>query len=357
MRQIKGTGRRHSRIWRLAGAAAIVTLLGAGAAAAYSHSWSNWLGDGLQADTEQQQALEEKNMTAFPEQSVTQNGVTITAQQSIVDSYFAYLSFKVEGFEVEDGVQPGFDSVSVTVGDTDGTVPDGYNGGMSASFYNGLLMGEDGRAIHADGTPLAENEAISYTMADGSLEYRVTMQCDKKDYYIGKEVHVTLTDLDIYTGKAEGSEICVEGVWSFDWNLAGNSDARACTMEEALGDSGAVLTAAEISPISITVTCEMPRQEETEMGIDENGNEFVHTYYTEPPALTGVRLKDGTMYTRIAGAGQTGYVSEDSDTWRSISALERIIDPDEVESLLFVRSYPAEGSVLQEENLYIVPVQ
>ena len=34
----------------------------------------------------------------------------------------------------------------------------------------------------------------------------------------------------------------------------------------------------------------------------------------------------------------------------------RAIDPNEVDSLLFVKSYPEGEEPLQEENLYIVPI-
>ena len=91
--------------------------------------------------------------------------------------------------------------------------------------------------------------------------------------------------------------------------------------------------------------------------MDENGEESVHTTFKEAPSFTGVRLKDGTIYTGISGAGVTWYESEDSEQYRDISALQRVIDVDQVESLLFVKSYPEGAQMLGEDNLYFVPVE
>ncbi len=355
---LKGNRRiSGKRFWPAATAAAVaVTVLGVGAAAAYSQ-WSKGMGDGLQVSSEMRQELEDIQMASFPEQSVTQGDVTVTAQQAIVDSHFARISFKVEGFTVEDGIEPGFASTSVNVGTKDGSYTSEHaSGSLISHFYDGLII-ENGKAMYPDGTPLTEDSVISYTMEDGSLEYQIDMFSDEKDYYIGKEIYVELKDLGIASQFAGEPEVKVPGTWSFEWTLPGNNEVKSFELDETLGDSGAVVTGAELSPLSASATYEMPRHTETELGIDENGAEFTHEYFREPPHLTGVKLKDGTMYTGIMGGGQEGYVSEKSDTYEVIYSLMRAIDPNEVESLLFVKSYPEGGEPLQEENLYIVPIQ
>ncbi|MDO4320908.1 MAG: DUF4179 domain-containing protein [Lachnospiraceae bacterium] len=343
------------RAWSAAAvAAAVLVVFGVGAAAAYMQ-WSKGLEEGLQTTASQRQALEDSQMASFVGQSVTQGDVTVTMQQSIVDNYFAYLSFKVEGFEVEDGVQPGFSGISVEVEDTGN-----YTGGWGASFYDGLIPGENGRAIHADsGIPVTEGEQTSYTMADGNLEFQVTMQTDKKGVFIDKPIHVVLKDLGTYSGKAEDVEVAAEGTWKFDWTLQGSDEVVKYEPNTALGDSGATLLTAELSPISVSLTYDFPRREETEEAIDENGNPFMHTTYAETPYFYGVRLKDGTMYTGLAGGGVNGYKEDNSDIYEVIRSLDRVIDVEQVESLLFIKSYPeGEGEQpLTEENLYIVPVE
>lgn len=342
----------QKRIWPVAAAATLALCTISVSAAAYLH-WSKGLQESLQVTAEQQKSLEDNQMSSYVGQSVTKGDVTVTAQQCIVDNYFAHLSFKVEGYEVEDGQQPGFSDAIITVGDEED-----YTGGWTASFYDGLIPGMDGRAIHADdGTPLTEDETISYTMEDGSLEFHVEMMSDLRGAFLNKPIHVELKDLGIYGGKAEDVVVEAEGDWTFDWVLAGSDEMKQVELDTPLGDSGATVVQAEISPISVSVTYDFPRQEETEIAVDENGEESVHTTFKEAPSFTGVRLKDGTIYTGISGAGVTGYESEDSEQYRDISALQRVIDVDQVESLLFIKSYPEGAQMLGEDNLYFVPVE
>lgn len=342
----------QKRIWPVAAAATLALCTISVSAAAYLH-WSKGLQESLQVTAEQQKSLEDNQMSSYVGQSVTKGDVTVTAQQCIVDNYFAHLSFKVEGYEVEDGQQPGFSDAIITVGDEED-----YTGGWTASFYDGLIPGMDGKAIHADdGTPLTEDETISYTMEDGSLEFHVEMMSDLRGAFLNKPIHVELKDLGIYGGKAEDVVVEAEGDWTFDWVLAGGDEMKQVELDTPLGDSGATVVQAEISPISVSVTYDFPRQEETEIAVDENGEESVHTTFKEAPSFTGVRLKDGTIYTGISGAGVTGYESEDSEQYRDISALQRVIDVDQVESLLFIKSYPEGEQVLGEDNLYFVPVE
>lgn len=329
-----------------------VGILGAGAAAAYMQ-WGKSLEEGLRTTAQQRQLMEENQMVTFVGQSVTQGDVTVTAQQSIVDQNFAYLSFRVEGYQVEDGVQPGFSSVGISVGDGEE-----YFGGYCHGFYDGLVMGEDGGAAFADGTPLTEDSLVSYTLEDGSLEYQVTMYSVEAGFFIGKPIQVTLEDLGTYTGKAEDVVVDVQGVWNFEWTMEGSQDIRTLRMDAPLGESGARVVQAELSPISIKVTYDFLRQEETELAIDADGNEREVTVYAEPPYFTGVRLKDGTMYTRMTGMGGSGYSDEEDDnTWERVTELGRVIDVDQVESLLFIKNYPEDKGILTEENLYIVPVE
>ena len=103
-------------------------------AAAY-YNWSNGLSEELRIDEEKQKMLEDTGMAAFSEVSCTDAGVTVTAQQSITDNYYTYLSFKFEGYELEEGKEPSIENVSVTV---DGSNEFSWGG----SFYGGLICGQ-----------------------------------------------------------------------------------------------------------------------------------------------------------------------------------------------------------------------
>ena len=344
------------RTWYAAAAAVLVIGTASVSAAAYLQ-WSRSLKEQLQVMEEQQKALEDDHLTSYVGQSVTQGDVTVTAQQSIVDNHCALVSFKVEGYEVEDGVQPAFGSTEVQIG-KEGYDPFALGGNLSSDFYDGLIPGPDGKAVHAnDGTPLGEDEVVSYTMEDGSLEYQIRMFSDAEGSFIDQPIHVELKDLGVYPGEAMSPVTDTEGVWSFDWTLPGNDETKKFVLNAPLGDSGATVLEAELSPISISLSDDFPRQEIEEKGIDENGEEITCTTYKEPPLFAGVCMKDGTIYTAITGAGSLGYTGKDSDLYQEMWALNRVIDVEQVESLLFVKSYPEGEQPLAKENLYFVPVE
>ncbi len=341
-----------SRMWPAAAAA--VLIIGTISMSAAAHlQWSRGLERRLQSTPEQRQELEDNQMASFVEQSVTQGEVTVTAKQSIVDNNVAYLSFKVEGYKPAEGMEPGFSDVNVVVGDG----KEQNSGGWSASFYDGLVQGADGKAVPADGTPLTEGETRSYTMEDGSMEFQIMMVSVEKGQFIDKPIHVKLKDLGTYQEKAGDITVEAAGEWNFDWTLTGSSEVRKYKLNSALGDSGATVLEAEVSPISVSVRYDFPRQEITERVMDENGKESLSTMNKEAPVFTGVRLKDGTIYTGISNGTYGGYTAENSNIYEDTTLLNRLIEAEQVESLLFIKSYPEGEQPLTEENLYFVPVK
>lgn len=332
-------------------AAATMAFASISAAAAYLH-WSDSLSEGLQITDELKLKLEEKQAVAFAMQECKQQGITVTAVQSITDNYCVHIIFKVEGYEIAENQEPGFENIFVTV---DGK--DDFNM-TGASFYDGLVMGADGRAANADGTPLVENSDGSigrYVREDGSMEYWVTLYNSTKGYFIDKQIHIELQNLGTLA-KAEYFA-GIEGTWSFDWNLQGTDSMKESLLHEPLGDTNAIVTKAELTPISMHIEYEFPKQIVTEEGLNENGETIYTDMYAEPPMIMGVKMKDGTIYPYLANGGSFGYESEDSDLYTATFATDRVIDVDKVESLLFLKSYPENGNSLTEENFYIVPIE
>lgn len=343
-------------------AAAVLALGTVTVGAAAYMKWSQGLSEGLQATPEQQVKLEEENMATFVGQSCEDQGIKVTAVQCITDNYYAHLSFKVEGYELEQGSEPCFENINIAVDGIDPFENQDISRAVNwgAYFYDGCIMGLDGKAVHADGSPLEVDEEgrliTDYIMEDGSMEFQVTLSNSRtKGYLLDKPVHVELQNLGT-TAKAEYFPD-IEGTWSFDFNLGGSSQARECELNAPLGDTGATVMGAEISPISLRAELEFPREEQEETYIDENGQEQIHTTYAEPPSLLGVRLKDGQLLRLYLGPGSMGYLSEDSDRYLITFAIDRIIDIDQVDALLFVKSYPEEDGQFTEENLYVVPIE
>lgn len=345
-----GRKRRRKTMWVLIAAAVFV--FGTMTVCAAYLRWSRGIEAEFNATEEQKQLLEEEQYTAplvsgeMPG-SVTENGVTITPQQSIADSRFAWLSFKVEGYDLEVGKEPCFNYVTITA-DDDIEAPISYYG----SFYNGIHWNEKGEAVYEDGSPAGEEIFVN---EDGSMEYIVRIDATQYGGLIGKKVKVQFTDLGtVY--KAEFTPD-LEAVWSFDFTLKGSDKVRTLTLSELLGDSGATVIYAEISPISIYINYDFPLREEPIEGVNENGEPVTSTTFVEAPAVTGVRLKDGTLLTNIVNGGVEGYLDENGEVYTVSYALDNILDTEQVDALLFYKAWPEEERALTEEDLYIVPIK
>lgn len=323
------------KIWP--SAAVIALFLGtATVSGAVYHYWNGGLKEKFQISSELNKKLEENHMKSFLDQSVTQDGVTVTAQESIVDQYFAHLSFQVEGYALEEGKQPAFSETRVQI-NQDSHFPVTW----TSSFYQGLISGSGGQVLYADNTPVTSKQISSYYKEDGTMEFQITLMSEEKGAFLNQPIHIELKDLGFYT-EDESVQTEAKGTWSFDWILKGCEEIKTYTLNTFFEETGTTLLQAELSPISISCLYRSSEENITD------GKTL--------PAFTGVRLKDGTLLTGLSGQGYSGYPTENSDVYRDTFALERVVDTEQVESLLFVRSASEGQEALTEENLYIVPV-
>ncbi|MGN0354362.1 MAG: DUF4179 domain-containing protein [Muricoprocola sp.] len=331
-------------------AAAVVGTLTVCAAAYYN--WNTGLTEQLRINEEQQKTLEDSGMAVFSGVSCTDAGVTVTAQQSITDNYYTYLSFKVEGYDLAEGAEPSFESISITV--------DGESVSWGGGFYDGLIQGPDGLVVYADGSPIDyEDENLvlgKYVMEDGSLEYHAVLaKSDEKGFFVGKPIHVEIENIGT-AGKAEHISD-LDGKWVLDWNLGGADTSQTYLPEENLGDTETVIKQVELSPVSIKVLYDFPRKEVTEEVYLEDGTIETYTGFEEAPWPAGVKLKDGTLLNALyGGPGSEGYTDSTSTEYTVSYAFDRVIDVNEVEAVLFVKSYPEGEEKATEENYYVVPL-
>ena len=191
--------------------------------AAIHHYWGRGMNGNIQASDAQQQALTEQNIAKVyqeePDRSsltVTVNGITIKPDTVVVDERFAYMSFHISGYHVEDGMEPGFDRVNVYQGDN----PEDENAwvNMTGTMYNGIIPDENGRAVYEDGTPIQSYEDGStichYTDSNGDMEYIIQASVvDKNDSLLGKTMHVDFQNLGTLSKAA--FTLGVEGNWDF----------------------------------------------------------------------------------------------------------------------------------------------
>ena len=331
--------------------AALIATMTVGAVSAYAAytNWSHGMKEELRISEEQQKNLEANGMAAFSDASVTDAGVTVTAQQSITDNYYTYLSFKVEGYSVEKGVQPDFETISVTA--------NGQDVSWGGRFYDGMISGDDGMVVNADGSaPETEADGSmieNYVMDDGSLEYHMILKSHEKGFFTGKQLHVELENLGTVAKAQYFPDI--EGSWKLNMTLGGADTAKYIETNEKLGDTETIVTGVELSPVSMRITYDFPKTEpRMEEFEDENGELQTIAWPAQPPFAFGIRLKDGTVMKYIsAGSESTGYTSEEGQEYVVSFPLDRVIDPDQVKAVLF-REYDEENG---KQLTYEVPLK
>lgn len=353
-------GRRKRRTGRriaIAAAAAVLTLGAVSVGASMYLRWSKSLSEGLRVTDEQKQVLETTGMAVAYEDetlSVTDQGITVSLEQSMADNYFAYLIFRVEGYEAEPEQQPGFERCEVLLDGSDGRNPQGAPSFTAdGNFYDGLIMGPGGSAVRADGKPWEKDEngndivASDYVMDDGSMECWIILDGQgKKGCFLDKQVHVELTNLGTLANADYYPD--VEGSWSFDFRLTGSDEVRTANLDMPLGDTGVTVTHVEVSPISAYVEYTCPE-----------GIVFDDLFAGQFP---GLKMDDGTIYPSLwLEPGIRGKVSEDSDICISNYTFDRVIDPAQVEGIVFLKQNDdlnvALSSMTDEEDYYLVPLE
>lgn len=316
--------------------------------------WSRGLEEELHVTQGQKKYLEDKKIAA-PAQTgsgMTSAGVTVTPVQSIVDSHFAFLSFQVEGYDLQEGKEPLFEDIEITVNGRDDI-------SWSASFFDGTTTDDRERRISRDGTPIEElpdgSSWEQYMAEDKTMELDILMMCHEAGVFINAPVHVKFSNL----GTVHKAEFFpdLEGVWELDVNLAGSDQVRHVKAGKEIGDSKVIVSVAEISPISLQVTYEIEAQPEKIEGVGEDSLPVSTGKYKEPPILTGVRLKDGTLLIGICNGGMATWDDMEKGIYRENFATSKVIDIEQVDGLLYLKSDLEGETVIDEEHLYIVPVE
>ena len=252
----------------------------------------------------------------------TKNGVKVTVQQTVVDSYYAFVSLKVTGYKLNNADSvPEFDEFNATI---DGEKLSGWH-----DFYDGTTTNENGQSVLPNGKALSKNADGSlifpYANKDGSLEYNMLFTSNgKENYFLNKTINITLTNLGQYI---HGTDSQIENVTSATWKiealLAGNSNKYNLTAQNnMLGETGISIGQIQLSPLSVNVTLNSKKNISNNM----------------IPNFEGVKMKNGTIYlcgmdNTLSSASQKSIKS--NDAWKLRANVEGIIDVNEVESLLF----------------------
>lgn len=295
--------------------------------------------------------LEETKGAANPNEvlSVTDQGVTITAVQTIVDNYRAEITFRIEGFELPEDKEP-FAWPMVTV---DGNLD--FYGSQTGGFYDGTTRNDKGEWVYAsDGSPVKYDDTkpfspaiLDYVADDGSLEYTHYISFNETDgRYFGKEIVFSFHSIDLQSDQKAGMpEPQVEGNWELRWTLTGTSDSISITPNVKIGDSDVVLLDAQIGQLSLRARYQVDDYWE---GWDE--------LVTLPQAVCGVRMKDGSEHRCVAST----YGFEDQEKmvyFMESQMFDAILDVSQVESLMFHKGWELDANGKPTiQTFYYIPV-
>lgn len=323
-------------------AAAIATMLFLMGAAVYTH-WSGSMQRYYQPSENAKQQAEKSGLSVmYQEESkpkdgsiltATDNGITVSVAQTLVDQSQANIILRVEGFTppVDYKVEPWvWTEEHATL---DGN--DLFYSSANYDFDDGVTRSKDGEYVYADGSPvdmIVEGEYNQqfikgqYIKHDGSLELVISYVFqDTSGANLGKELalHITGFGTCTYIGKANDEfEKLVEGHWDLRFPLTGSDENIQIEPNVRLSDN-VTLTKAEIGQITVKTWYK------TDTYWD--GWERLESL---TPILAGVKLKDGT-FVQVWGFTE-GYLDQEELIYYSeCQVFEGMLELDQVESLAY----------------------
>ena len=265
--------------------------------------------------------------------SVTDQGVTITAVQSIVDNYHAEIIFRIEGFDLPEDKLPAVWPMVTIDGD------EHFGGSQSGWFFEGTTRNKDGKLVYAsNGQPVQSDEygnlILDYVAEDGSLEYTHYINFHETDgRYMGKEIVFTFSSIDFQPHTKTGEFVPqVKGNWELKWTLTGTSDSISITPNVKIGDSEVILLDAEIGQKTIRARYQVD-------DYWEGWDELVEL----PQAVCGVRMKDGSEHR--CGAGISEFEDQKNMVYfTEMDIYDAILDISQVESLMFHKGWELDAN-------------
>lgn len=279
--------------------AAVIAALCVTAAAAYVIQWNGKLAECFGADEQQQSQLVSAGAVGSVDQTVTDNGLTVTVLQTLGDKNGVYLLLDVkapEGVTLSDSNV--FEEMNV---DIEGAVHHvSWSGGFMSNF----------------------DKTASPSGAANERYFELWLNNAEKDDWNNKTITLDFKNLQADRGKLDLYTV-VEGEWKQSWTLSYTDQMKTFDLNKTFTVNGHAVTvkSVELSPLSMTLTL---GGDGLKTLIDDSDLNQCGCLCTA--ALT---LRDGTAVD-INGPGSENYTDT---SYTSTDSFEKVLDADQVAGL------------------------
>lgn len=302
----KGKRKQKRHFGAVTVAAAVLICTSITAAAAVFFHWNNMVVEKFEIDEVQKEKLVEEGVAPEVNASVTDNGVTISTEQALMDSKYIYLLIKIEA--PEDIILPDsifFEKFELTL---DGQRPD-FSYGARAADEN-------------------TNDHISY------WEIWVNNMIFAQDFH-NKVLGIHFENLTKDVEKANSGTKFIDGKWDLEWNMVYEDSETVFELNKEVPEFGMTVKSIALSPISIEVLYDWEKKQIPVDAMNENGEAFTAYEYAEPPVVIAFRMKDGSRQELgIPGPGITGYIDEKTE-YRWSVGMGKVVTVSDVEAVIF----------------------
>ena len=278
-------------------AAVICAAMAVTVAAKEFFKWNDYLVKRLDPSEEQQETLQESTYIQNIDQSVTQNGVTVTLTDSIQDQGFLYAFFEVKTE----------DSISMT---------------DHTSFEEMTHFKIDGKEVYAEdddrfgslSTGVSQDNLLNYDQDSAHSKYFTAGISYDSDYNLSnKTVEITLKNL---TEEGDYDKtVITDGTWDFKWTLGAVKPPTTLEVNRKCDFGGYEITVKKMEVTPLLWSLYLDYDEAMKVYEDEkNKFEYAGTDYGmdlyDRANIDQVRYKDGTVLTLdltmggIAGGGE-----------------------------------------------------
>lgn len=232
--------------------------------------WNQDVAERFEADEEKQQILEEKKVTVPIEASATDQGVTVSLEQSLMTEKDMYLYFKIE-------------------------VPEEIPADMDILFdWDDILI--DGKSTMDYDFSWCGGQPMDMEREQSNIIYQeYFVQAPDIMDFNGKVFTAHFENLKGYV-KNEAVQTIAEGTWDVSWVLDYAPSQETFTVDQEIPEENITVKRISISPISMEVVYDWEGTFHESEIIDENGNAIITEEEDFAPIYPAqYRLEDGSL--------------------------------------------------------------